>query len=114
MWTTDRDSIFTKLYMAVSKKATPKPKGIIEYVKASSLGISKTLHGWTSTRKRKWLKKLKTVSAELMASALSGERGKSGKLLSGFLSALGTPPPSCPRRLLPPIPGFAIGHSPDH
>jgi hypothetical protein len=55
-----------------------------------------------------WLKKLKTVSAELMTSALSGERGKSGKVFAGFPGAFGAPPPACPRRSLPPFPGVAI------
>src|SRR5580704_15601021 len=110
MWTTDRDSIFKKLYMAETKKTTPKPKGIVEKVKASSLGISKTLQGWTSTRKKKWLKKLTTVSAELMISALSGERGKSGKAFPCFLGASGAPLPARPRCPLLPFPGIAIRH----
>jgi hypothetical protein len=45
-----------------------------------------------------WRKKLKTVSAELMKSAPSGERGMNGKVFSGFL---GAPPPACPRPSLP-------------
>jgi hypothetical protein len=58
-----------------------------------------------------WLKKLTTVSAELMTSALSGVRGMSGKVLSGFL---GSRPPAWPRPSLLPFPGFVIGHSPDY
>jgi len=50
-----------------------------------------------------WLKKLKTVSAEVMTSAPSGERGKSAK----------GAPLACPRPSLLPFPGF-IGHSPDY
>ncbi len=52
-----------------------------------------------------WLKKLKTVSAEVMTSAPSGERGKSAK---------GAPPLACPRPSLLPFPGIVIGHSPDY
>ncbi len=58
-----------------------------------------------------WLKKLKTVSAELTKSAPSGESGKNGKVFSGFF---GAPPPACPRPSLLPFPGFVIGHSPDY
>ncbi len=58
-----------------------------------------------------WLKKLKTVSAELIKSAPSGESGKSGKAFSGFN---GAPPLAWPRPLLLPFPGFVIGHSPDY
>jgi hypothetical protein len=58
-----------------------------------------------------WLKKLKTVSAELMKSAPSGERGKNGKVLSGLS---GAPPPACRRPSLLPFPGFVIGRSPDY
>jgi hypothetical protein len=77
---------------------------------ADSLEISKTRQGSTSKRKKMWLKKLKTVSAELMNSALSGLRGKNGKVFSGFLGA----PPACPCPSLLPFPGFVIGHSPDY
>jgi len=52
------------------------------------LAISKTLQGSTRKRKKTWLKKLKTVSAELMKSAPSGERGKNGKGFSGVFGAL--------------------------
>jgi hypothetical protein len=55
-----------------------------------------------------WLKKLKTVSAEPMKSAPSGERGKNGIALSDLF---GAPPPACRRRSLLPFPGFVIGHS---
>jgi len=58
-----------------------------------------------------WLKKLKTVSAELMKSAPSGESGENGKVFSGFICA---PPAACRRPSLPPFPGFVIGHSPDY
>jgi hypothetical protein len=72
------------------------------------LEISKTLQGSTSKRKKMWLKKLKTVSAEPMKSAPSGERGKNGIALSDLF---GAPPPACRRRSLLPFPGFVIGHS---
>jgi hypothetical protein len=58
-----------------------------------------------------WLKKLKTVSAELMKSAPSGERGKNGKGFPGFI---GAPPLDCPRPSLLPFPGFIIGHTPNY
>jgi hypothetical protein len=63
-----------------------------------------------------WLKKLKTVSAELMTSALSGESGKNGKGFAGFsgaLGGLGARPPACLRRSLLPLPGVVIRHSRD-
>jgi hypothetical protein len=78
---------------------------------ADSLEISKTRQGSTSKRKKMWLKKLKTVSAELTKSAPSGESGKIGKVLSGFFGAA---PPACPCPSLLPFPGFVIGHSPDY
>ena len=58
-----------------------------------------------------WLKKLETVSAELMKSALSGVRGKSAKDFSGlpWRAAAAWPCPS-----LPPFFGFVIGHSPEY
>jgi hypothetical protein len=62
-----------------------------------------------SNYKNVWLKKLKTVSAELV-SAPSGQRGKNGKGFSGFFGA----PPAWPRPSLLPFPGFVIGHSPDY
>jgi len=59
-----------------------------------------------------WLKKLTTVSAELMTRALSGVRGMRAKVFAGFMGALGAPPPARPSLL--PFPGFVIGHSPDY
>ena len=54
-----------------------------------------------------WLKKLKTVSAELRTSAPSGDRGNSAKAFSGLI---GAPSPARPRPSLPPFPSFVIGH----
>ncbi len=55
-----------------------------------------------------WLKKLMTVSAELMKSAASGEGGKRANVFSAFL---GSRPPASPRPSLPPFPCFVIGYS---
>ena len=60
-----------------------------------------------------WLKKLKTVSVELMKSAPSGECAEKSAKISPE-TRRGAPPRAWPCPSLLPVFGFVIGHSPEY